>query len=123
MPQYVKTDNETKTLKKIITKFSKDISVSNKNVRGVFTVKNVRKYQFRTEVDVIFKGEIQARIGRKLDWYDSGILTQEHKGYKISKIKLNRFLRKSLHKDVDINLKYYCETIKNYYDIGKIEWV
>ena len=123
MAKNVKTDQESKTLKNIILKFSKDIDIENKNVRGTFTIKNVRKYEHFTEVDVIFKGCIYARVGRTLDWYDSSILNKEHKGYKISKIKLNRFLKKSILRDVSINLKYFSENIKFYTDIKKIEWV
>ena len=123
MPQYVISTPETKSIKKIITKFSDRVPVDNKNIRGYFTIKNIRKYQFRVEVDIAFKGEIQARIGRNIDWYDNTILNQELKGYKISKIKLNRFMRKSIFQEVKNNLRYYSEELKNYSDIIKIQWL
>lgn len=123
MPQYVISTPETKSIKKIITKFSDKIPVDNKNMRGFFAIKNIRKYQFRVEVDIVFKGEIQARIGRNLDWHDNSILNQELKGYKISKIKLNRFMRKSIFHEVKNYLKYYSEELKNYSDIIKIKWL
>lgn len=122
MPQYVISTPETKSIKKIITKFSDRVPVDNKNMRGFFTIKNIRKYQFRVEVDIVFKGEIQARIGRNPDWYNNTILNEET-GYTISKIKLNRFMRKSIFHEVKNNLKYYSEELKNYSDIIKIQWL
>lgn len=124
MLRYLKTDNETKTVKLAVLKFSKEIPVNNNGLRGVFTIKNFRKYQFRVEVDIVFKGKINAHIGRELNWYDSSILlNMNHKRYKISKVKLNRFLRKSLNKEVAWQLNYFSERFKHYSDIKKIEWL
>jgi len=122
MARYLKTDDESKAIKFFVTKYLKNIPTKNDNLQGKFTIKNIRRYRFETEVEVVFQGKIQARIGRKgLSWYGPEILTD--KNYKISKVKLNRFIRKSLTKEIEHRLSFFSESIRYYNNIKKITWL
>ncbi len=124
----LRKDNETKLLKKIILKHSKDISTYNDRVRGVFSIKNIRIYDIHyfdkfVEVDIEFKGEILVQISSlKGDtWCDVSILDDEK--YKVSKIRLNKFFRNRLINDIKHRLSYFNENIVYDYQIKKIKWV
>lgn len=108
--------------KKLVKKFSTEVPISNDYLRGTFTIRNYRKYSFREEVDVEFKGEINVMFQRKKDWYDSSIMNIQLKNGKVSKIKVNRFIRKNLHKSLETHLKYFSVLIRNYSDILKLTW-
>lgn len=123
MSSYILNTPNAKITKKFVKKFGLEIPVSNKCVRGVFTISNYRKYQFREEVDIQFKGEIYVMWNRKKDWYDSSIMAKSERGYKVSLIKVNRFLRKNLIWSVQTHLKYFCVDIRHYSDIQKIKWL
>jgi hypothetical protein len=123
MSRYVISNEQTKDIKSLILKHSQKITINNDRVRGVYTIKSFRKYQFRIEVDVEFKGEIHARFGHQLNWYDSSVINQKNGKWKISKIKLNRFLRKSISVDLRTHLNYFSESFKFYSDIKKIQWL
>lgn len=109
--------------KKVLKKFSESIPVSNQYIRGVFTVTNYRKYSFREEVDVQFDGEIFVTWQRKKDWYDSSIMTKSDGKYKVSVIKVNRFIRRNIIWNVTSHLKYFSVDLKCYSDIKKIKWL
>jgi len=40
----------------------------------------------------------------------------------VSKVKLNRFLRKSLLQEVRIRMNYFGVNIKEYQNLNKIKW-
>jgi hypothetical protein len=123
MSRYVIKNQITESTKTLIKKFSREVQVNNDRVRGVYTITNYRKYQFGIEVDVVFKGEIHAGIGNKKQWFSSDILNVENGKYRISKIKLNRFIRKSLVPEIRCNLNYFSESLSYYSEIKKIQWV
>lgn len=110
---------EIKSIRKLIPKFA-TFDISNNHVKGKVIIQRYRKYSFHQEVDVVFEGEIFVRIGRgqKTNWQTSNVLKQ----YNISKIKLNRFLRNSIYKDVSIRMKYFGADIRYSNDIKKINW-
>ena len=122
MTRYVKSDSESKAIKTLVTKYVKNVPIKTDRLQGKFTVKNIRRYKFHTEVDLQFKGKINAKIGRTCDWYSSDIKLG-HKDYRISKVKLNRYIRKSIYKDVSHQLQYFSESLKYYSDVKKIEWI
>lgn len=123
MSSYVISNEPTRKLQKVVHKFSREIPINNGKVKGKFTIKRYRKYLMRDEVDVIFEGEIYVNYLRKLDWYQSNILTDTSKGWKVSKIKVNRFIRKHLWKEVRLHLNYFDITqFHSYYNIMKIIW-
>lgn len=112
------TDKDTLATKKVVIKYG-EIPVNNDKMRGTIKVVGFRKYKFNHEVDVTFEGEINVRIGRQLGWYD----TSTQKTHNLSKVKLNRFLRKSSFKDVQARLRYFDAEIRIYSDINKIKWI
>jgi hypothetical protein len=119
MGKYLIQDTTSKAIKKSLKKWG-EFSVDTDGLKGVITIKNYRKYQFRDEVDIEFKGEIFVRISNEnRSWHGSDILTK----YRISKVKLNRFLRKSALKEVQMRMNYFGSNVKVYQDINKVTWV
>jgi hypothetical protein len=118
MARYIIQSEETKGVKNSIKKWG-EIPVRSEHIDGVLTIKNYRKYKFNEEIDVDFEGKIFVRIGyEKRKWQTNSIL-QKHN---ISKVKLNRFLRKSALFELQIRMKYFGVSIREYYDIKKIKW-
>ncbi len=119
MGRYLIQDTTSKAIKKSLKKWG-EFPVNNDGMKGVITIKNYRKYQFRDEVDIEFKGEIFVRINHEnRSWHSTDILTK----YKISKVKLNRYLRKNALKEVQMRMNYFGSNIKDYQDINKVKWV
>jgi hypothetical protein len=123
MSRYAIQTSDVKNTKKLIKKFGTEISVSNKYVRGLFTIKNFRKYSLHNEVEVEFKGEISVSWRGKKDWYDASLMTKTNGRYKPSIIKVNRFIRKNLMFEVQTHLKYFSVDLRTYNDIQKIKWL
>ena len=124
MGSYVITTQDAKITQKVVHKFSKDIVVDNNNIRGKFTITRYRKYAFRDEVDIVFKGEIYVTYHRNLDWYPSSIMSVKKNGYKVSKVKVNRYIRKFLYKETERHLNYFdIKNFRYYTDIKKITWL
>lgn len=120
MARMFKTE-ESKERRKFVKKFSKDVIVNTTKIRGSFTVVNYRKYSFQEEVDVVFKGEIYVRLGRKpAGWYSKKeVDTQSN----VSTVKLNRFLRKSLYDDVRRRCNLFDVNVPLYDCIKKVKWL
>ena len=103
-----------------IKKFSKEIKLETDKIRGHFTISSYRKYSYKEEVDVVFKGEIFCRIGRApAQWHSKNILT---KYSNISKVKLNRMFRRCLFEDVRRRCRLFSADLWTYHDIRKIKW-
>jgi len=112
-------NENTISLKKAVKKWS-EITVNNEYLKGTIRIVNYRRYSYRSEVDVTFEGQIYVAInGRKSDWHDTSVLTK----YNISKVKLNRFLRKKSFTEVQNRLNYYGITLRVYNNIKKIKWI
>jgi hypothetical protein len=119
--KHVINDDEAKTIKKTVKKFSgNDISFTNGTLRGSFKITNFRKYPMHHEVDVEFNGELFAKIsvldGRR--WLSSEIYGQKN----ISKIKVNKLIKKNILSDVRTNAAYFGIEIKWIENIKKITW-
>lgn len=123
MSSYIIRSEASQAQKKLIKKFSFEVPISNEYLRGTFTIKNYRKYSFYEQVDVEFKGEINVFFQRKKDWYDSSIMKIPLKNGKVSLIKVNRFIRKKLHRSLETHLSYFSVYIRNYSDIFKLKWI
>ena len=120
MGRYLIQSENTQAVKKSIKKWG-EYPVSNDNAQGKIIINNYRKYIAHEEVDITFEGKIYARIGRtNSSWRSSEILTNEN--YRISKVKLNRFLRKTVFKDAAIYMSYFGVNLRIYTDIKKINW-
>jgi hypothetical protein len=112
---------ESKSIRKVLKKYSKvDVASYNENLRGSFVIKNYRKYKFHEEVDVEFNGEIFAKLNESpnSEWLNSSIYNKET----ISKVKVNRFIRRFLFNEVRDYCRYFGVDIKFLTDIKKINW-
>lgn len=113
---------QAKSITKVVKKFGNQISISNNYLRGTFTIKNYRKYSHLDEVDITFEGEIHVNYNRKKDWYNSSIMTNPLPNVRVSKIKVNRFIRRNMFFDVKTYLKYFDIELPYYDLIKKIIW-
>lgn len=104
-------DQETQFEKKLVKKYGKNVPVegiayhrsatnSEKYLDGEFTIKSIRKYKtfYRTlyDVDLCFKGKINCRYNATKGWRGSEIQSERN----ISKIKINKFIRRYICRDV-----------------------
>lgn len=113
-------DKESQTINKLLKRFGQ-IKVSTNQVEGVITIKRYRKYTYKNEVDVFFNGKIRVRLGfTPSDWYSSEYVKKY--GTRISTVKLNRFIRKSVFKEVKERMSYFEKNINWYSDIKKLNW-
>jgi len=121
--------NETQFLKSKVLKFSQELKIKEQNIEGKIFIENLRfyktsfsynsKFPYTIEVDVTFQGLIRARGNLKgLEWFSSKILTQN--GF--SKIKINRFIRKSIVDKIQNRLSYFGLGLNGYYEIKRINW-
>jgi hypothetical protein len=124
----IRKDTETKNLRKTILKFSKDIPVVGERHRGVFSITGYRVYDnistgCYVEVDAVFKGEIKVSVSsiQGEQWFESDIKKNEK--YKVSPVRLGRFLRNRLFKDINSHICYFDSCIKNEYAIKTIKWM
>jgi hypothetical protein len=118
MARYIIQNDETKGIKKSLKKWG-EIPICTEHLDGVIKVNNYRKYMWSEEVDAIFEGKIFVRIhsGNRA-WHSTEIL----KKYSISKVKLNRFLRKSVLFEVKTRMKYFGVEVGDYNNIKTIKW-
>lgn len=114
---------QAKATNKVVKKFGNKISISNSYLKGTFSIKNYRKYSHLEEVDVIFEGKIFVHYNRKKDWYPSSVMiTPPPNAGRVSKIKVNRFIRRNIFFDVKTYLKYFDIELSYYDLIKKIIW-
>lgn len=122
MSRYVITNDETKSTKKLLKKFPEvAISVHNERLKGSFKITHYRKYIFREEVDIEFKGELFA-VRSSLDgrkWHKSDIYSQ----IGTSKIKVNKMIRRSLFNEVKAYCAYFGISLRYADDLKKVKWV
>jgi hypothetical protein len=119
----IRKDIETKNLRKIILKYSKDIPVVDKRHRGVFSIIGYRVYDYKptgyfVEIDVIFKGDVTLPL-REGRWIGS----DDKKKYNISTVKIGRYLRCNLLESINDQLGYFSTNISNDYSIKMIKWM
>jgi len=118
MARYIVKNNDSKAIKASLKKWG-EIPIRTNYLDGVIKIKNYRKYTWNEEVDAVFEGKIYVRVmNENRTWYTNSIL----KKYNISKVKLNRFLRKSCLFEVQTRMNYFGVEIKYYENIKKIKW-
>ena len=124
----IRKDTDTKNLRKTILKFSKDIPIVGERHRGVFSITGYRVYNSSpntsyVEVDVVFKGEIKVSVYSLQgdSWLSPDI--KKNKNYHVSKVKLGRFLRNKLFKEVNNHMAYFDTKITNEYSIKTIKGI
>lgn len=122
MASYLIKTEEAKSLNSLIQKYGNKVPISNDKVRGYFTILRHRNYTHYSQVDVVFEGEIYCVLNRKREWYCSKITQEQFIGFKISKVKLNRLIRKSIYTSLRDYLKYFSVELRHYSEITKISW-
>lgn len=121
MSNYCIKSDSTKRVKKYLTKFG-ELKIDTDKIRGKILITGYRKYNFYEEIDLTFQGEIYARVNfKKSEWYSSDIL--DGKNFRVSKIKVNRLIKRCLFKDLSRYLNYFSISIHNHCDIKKINWL
>lgn len=111
---------EKKQLKSYIKKYVKDIRVSSHLLQGSFSINNIRFYKYNIEVDIIFQGKMLGKMGIKpKEWLSSQILNHQ----RVSKIRINRCIKKRLYDSINTRLSIFGETLQGYYYIKKIKWI
>lgn len=119
----VRKSKRTPEVKSKITalrKFSK-FDIKNNQINGTVEVFNYRQYDWGEEVDIIFTGEIKVRTHFSMIWVNSEDANIEKYG-RISKIKLNKFIRRNCLKDISRQMKYFGINIPYIYHIKKVIW-
>lgn len=117
MPRMIKTPR-TQELKSVVLKYCHGVKTKNVNLIGTFTIKNLRVYSYHVEIEVEFQGKVFLRYPRVGQWFDSSLWSQKN----ISKIKLNRILRKYLFDDITFQLNMFGLNFKYWDCIKKIKW-
>jgi hypothetical protein len=115
-------DEDSKATKKALKKFSKkDIMGFNKRLKGLFNIVGFRKYEFTSEVDVEFNGELFAIYDSSTGptWLKSDIYNK--KG--ISKIKVNKLIKRLIFNEVRDHVAYFGINLRFTGEIKKIKWV
>ena len=123
MPSYVINTEENLGKRKLVKKYGKKIPIQSQVIRGHYQITGYRKYKYHEEVDIIFEGEIYVFFDGKRDWFDSSFLKYKtRRGLGVSKIKVNRLLRKNLIKKITDFVKFFDIELKTYHEITKLKW-
>ncbi len=118
MGRYVITNEDSIAIKKSVKKWG-ELPIKTDYMDGIIKIENYRRYKLEQEVDVTFEGKIYVKVYREpRNWYSSSILETHN----ISKVKLNRFLRKNVLFEVQLRMNYFGADIRDYYNIKKIKW-
>ena len=117
MGKYCLQTNEVKAIKKSLKKWGQ-IHVDDDKLKGVITIKNVRKYPLWWEADVELQGLSYFNYKKGRNFYTSDIQKEN-----VSKIKVNRLLREYVFKHVSMRLKYFDADIQQTHNIKKIKWI
>jgi len=115
MARYAINSPEIKTLKKVAKKYGK-FPIKTKHMEGVIQVTSFRKYPTHEEVDVVFRGKILAQ----LQWFGHEEIVSFGKG--VSKVKLNRFLKKNCFEGVRDRMLIFGIDLRFITDLGKVKW-
>lgn len=121
MARYIITDEETKGVKKALPKYG-SIHIENDKIKGGLRVVGYRKYSWGEQVDIEFIGQIKVRYDwRKTQWFDSSVMNDKSKT--VSKVKINRFIKRNCLVDLQRNLRYFGVNITDYTKITKVKWL
>jgi hypothetical protein len=119
--RYVIENKETKSTKIALKKFGTQEIKFASGLEGSFKIVGYRKYTWGDEVDVDFIGRLEARVYReKTKMYDSSIM--KNKEAKVSKVKVNRLIRKRIFDEVKSHASYFNIDIKYFSNIKKLNW-
>jgi len=121
MSRYMLNTPQSKSTKSAVKKFG-TVVIKNDRLDGVVEIINYRGYTLYEEVDIQFKGKIKAKYNSMYsEWFDSSIMT--NKALTVSKVKINRFIRKSTFFEVKCMMNYFGVNIKDYSYIKNLKWI
>jgi hypothetical protein len=120
MGRYVLNSETSKAVKSATKKFGK-FDINTDKLKGTIQIVNYRKYSAYEEVDIVFSGKIYAKINYQNEWLD--LDTVKKLGKRISKVKLNRFMRKACILDVTCRMNYFGCDVRYYNHIKKLTWI
>lgn len=113
-------DKETRDLFSYIKRKHSVIKINEpESIQGELVIRSVRKYQYRYEVDVDFRGSIWGK-----GTYASTLRKYDHKDLpNLSKIRLYRIMRKKVVSYLKTKLSLFGVVIERTEHISKIKWV
>lgn len=107
-------------LRSFVKKYVKNVPISTNALQGTFSITNIRFYTCIVEIEVAFTGTMYGRMGRNPNvWLTSEILKRE----RVSKIRVNRFIKKSLVKKIDSRLALFGLELRHHSYIKKLKWI
>jgi len=130
-------DAETTYVNRLVKKYGKDLEIldgsrnspflsKKRYLDGNFSIKRIRKYrpyskfsQSYYEIDLVLKGKLLAKWNYKETWYGSEILKESG----VSKIKVNRLIRRYILNDVNEFLLTFGVEAGNNLKIKQVEWI
>jgi hypothetical protein len=113
-------DNETKQLFNYIKKKHSVIKINEpESIDGELIIKSVRKYRYKYEVDVEFKGYVWGRNSYRPNLQKYGHTELPN----LSKVKLYRLMRRKVLNNLKSKLSLFGIEINRPEDISRIKWV
>ena len=120
MKGYVIKTPEAKALRRVVKKYG-TLNIKDDNIEGTIQITHYRQYDYQEEVDVTFVGKIHVRYGGGLMWLDHQRITKDMKN--ISKLKLNRVLRKFFINHLRSHLSIFSVRLNYAADIKTVKWI
>jgi hypothetical protein len=120
MSRHVINSENAKAIKLLSKKYG-SFEIDTPKIKGVVDIVNYRKYSTHEEVDIILRGKINAIINNTREWLELEDIKKI--GVSISKIKLNRFIKKSCIFDITTRMRYFGADIQYYNEIKNVKWV
>jgi hypothetical protein len=113
-------DRETVGIIKYIKRKHSVIKINDEDsICGEVIIKSIRQYRYRNEVDVEFKGQFWHK-----SYHQKEPKKYEHKDFPgLSKIKVNRMIRKKIISYLNTRLSLFGIEVKHYDSITKFKWV
>lgn len=99
--------------------YLKNVRVETSYIKGFVKLQNIRFYGGSyVEVEVSFEGEVKARYSRVTSWFGNELFGFDG----VSKIKINRMIKKMIFNDLRRKLKFFDINLSDYSQIKKIKW-
>ena len=120
MKGYVIKTPEAKALRRVVKKYG-TLNIKDDNIEGTIQITHYRQYDYQEEVDVTFVGKIYVKYGVSYVWFDHQLYTKDIK--RISKLKLNRVLRKFFINHLRSHLLIFSVQLNYAADIKTVKWI
>lgn len=110
---------EVNSKRKALRKFGK-FNIKTDQINGTVEISNYREYPWEEEVDIVFTGEIRVRTHFGDVWVGSKEANYNNGG--ISKVKVNKFIRRTCINDISSLMRYFGVNIPYAFHIKKVIW-